>query len=42
MFFTNDLKQKKCNEFLNIKELKEKIKLKRDLKQNLFVHQNLS
>ena len=42
MFFTDNLKQKKCKFCLNIKELKEKIKSKRDLKQYLFVHQNLS
>ncbi len=38
MFFIPYFKQKKYNFCLNIKELKEKIKSKRDLKQNLFVH----
>ena len=42
MFFIHLLKQKKYKLCLNITELKEKIKIKRDLKQYLFVHQNLS
>lgn len=42
MFFRYYLKQKKYNIDWNINDLKEKIKIKRDLKQNLFVHQNLS
>ena len=42
MFFTHYLKQKKYKLCLNIKELKEKIKSIRDLKQNLSAHQNLS
>ncbi len=38
MFFIHHLKQKKYKFCSNITELKEKIKIKRDLKQNLFVH----